>query len=112
MNGPTTASGKRTTTSKRSTDDWADDRDGGTDRRPRRTTGPTTATDERTDDRDGDGVYRDVDADGTLTSGDVTTFFENQHAPVWNVRDDLFRIPVRLRRIEEWIDTSLGQKSF
>ena len=41
-------------------------------------------------DLDGDGHYRDVNGDGTLTNGDVTTFFSNQHAPAWNERTDLF----------------------
>ena len=41
-------------------------------------------------DLNGDGHYRDVNGDGTLTNGDVTTFFENQHAPAWDERTDLF----------------------
>ena len=41
-------------------------------------------------DLNGDGHYRDVNGDGTLTNGDVTTFFENQHTPTWNERTDLF----------------------
>ena len=41
-------------------------------------------------DLNGDGHYRDVNGDGTLTNGDVTTFFENQHTPSWDERTDLF----------------------
>lgn len=40
-------------------------------------------------DLNGDGLYRDVNGDGTLTFGDVTTFFDNQHLESWQ-RPDLF----------------------
>ena len=40
-------------------------------------------------DLNGDGHYRDVNADGTLSAGDVTTLFERQHLPTWNERSDV-----------------------